>query len=236
MPRVGTWTLVKFFGNLNPPDSNWVHNDEKEGFMYDIDPANPDSFKNKMAYDGWKITVVLRDPWQRYVSGVCEVLFGGSATGFFPTRAANDTDFARAKLSYEKQTDTELKIFYVSDALRADYNFVRGTLENMYTFCNYDISLNENMHTRNWLDNVARAAASGNIQVVDITSLEQYLKQQWPKTHFDSYNVTPSGLKNNIERALSDMIMHDKIFRNRVEEYLDQEIYRYKSLLLYKVK
>jgi len=92
------------------------------------------------------------------------------------------------------------------------------------------------MHTRNWLDNVARAAASGNIQVVDITSLEQYLKQQWPKTHFDSYNVTPSGLKNNIERALSDMIMHDKIFRNRVEEYLDQEIYRYKSLLLYKVK
>jgi hypothetical protein len=236
MPRVGTWTLVKFFRNLNPADSNWVHYDEKEGFMYDIDPANPDSFKNKMAYDGWKITVVLRDPWQRYVSGVCEVLFGGAATGFFPTRASNDKDFARAKLSYEKQTDTELKIFYVSDALRADYNFVRGTLENMYTFCNYDISLNENMHTRNWLDNVARAAASGNIQVVDITSLEQYLKQQWPETHFDSYNVTPSGLKNNVERALSDMIIHDKIFRNRVEEYLDGEINRYRNLFFYKVK
>jgi hypothetical protein len=189
-----------------------------------------------MAYNDWKITVVLRDPWQRYVSGVCEVLFGGSATGFFPTKAANDKDFTRAKLSYEKQTDTELKIFYVSDALRADYNFVRGTLENMYAFCKFDISLNENMHTRNWLDNVARAAASGNIQVVDITSLEQYLKQQWPKTHFNSYNVTPSGLKNNVERALSDMIMHDKIFRNRVEEYLDEEINRYRNLFFYKVK
>jgi len=237
MPRVGTWTLVRFFKNLNPADSNWVHYNEKDGFMYDIDPANPDSFKNKMAYNDWKITVVLRDPWQRYVSGVCEVLFGGSATGFFPTRASNDKDFARAKLSYEKQTDTELKIFYVSDALRADYNFVRGTLENMYAFCNYDISLNENMHTRNWLSNIVHGAKlGGNIQVVDIASLEKYLKQQWPKTHFDSYNVTPSGLKNNVERALSDMIMHDKIFRNRVEEYLDQEIYRYKSLLLYKVK
>ena len=237
MPRVGTWTLVKFFGNLNPPDSNWVHNDEKEGFMYDIDPANPDSFKNKMAYDGWKITVVLRDPWQRYVSGVCEVLFGGSATGFFPTRAANDTDFARAKLSYEKQTDTELKIFYVSDALRADYNFVQGTLENMYTFCNYDISLNENMHTRNWLSNIIHGTKLGeNIQVVDIASLEQYLKQQWPKTHFNSYNVTPLDLKNNVERALSNMMMHNKIFRNRIEEYLDQEINRYRSLLSCKAK
>ena len=107
----------------------------------------------------------------------------------------------------------------------------------MYAFCNYDISLNENIHTRNWLDNVARAAKSGgNIQVVDITSLAQFLKQQWPKTHFDSYNVTPSGLKNNVERALSDMIMHDKIFRNRVEEYLDQEINRYRNLFFYKVK
>ena len=82
MPRVGTWTLIRFFSNLNPADSNWVHYNEKDGFMYDIDPENLDSFKNKMAYDDWKITVVLRDPWQRYVSGVCEVLFGGSATGF----------------------------------------------------------------------------------------------------------------------------------------------------------
>ncbi len=232
MPRIGTWTLVKFFRNLNPADPNWVHYNEKNGFMYDIDPANPDSFKNKMAYHDWKITVVLRDPWQRYVSGVCEVLFGGSATGFFPTRAADNKDFARAKLSHEKQTDTELKIFYVSDELRADYNFIRGTLENMYAFCNYDISLNENMHTRNWLNNIVHATMSSkDIQIVDILSLQTHLAKQWPKTHFSLYNVTPSVLKNNVERALSDMIMHDKIFRNRIEEYLDQEIYRYKSLM-----
>jgi len=232
MPRVGTWTLVKFFNNLNPTDTNWVHYNEKEGFMYDIDPANPDCFKDKMCYHDWKITVVVRDPWQRYVSGVCEVLFGGSATGFFPVRAANDKDFSRASLSYEKHTNTELKLFYVSDTLRADYNFIRGTLENMYAFCNYDISLNDNMHTRNWLKNIAHAVRSGeNIQVVDILSIEQYLKQQWPKTHFDSYNVTPSNLKSNVERALGDMLVHNKIFRNRIEEYIDQEISRYKSLI-----
>lgn len=232
MPRVGTWTLVNFFKGLNPADLNWVHYDEKDGFMYDIDPVNSDSFKNKMAYHDWKITVIVRDPWQRYVSGVCEVLFGGSSSGLFPIKAADNIDFKRAKLSYEKQENTELKILYVSDDLRNDYNFIRGTLENMYAFCNYDISLNENMHTRNWLGNIihARQLSGENIQVVDISSLQRYLTDRWPETHFDSYNVTSSIFKSNVERALSDMIIHDKIFRNRIEEFLDQEINKYKSL------
>lgn len=237
MPRVGTWTLVKFFKNLNPSDDNWVHYNQKDGFMYDIDPVYEDAFKNKIVYEDWKITAVLRDPWERYVSGVCEVLFGGSATGFFPAFALNDKEYARSKLAADKQPDTPSKIFYVSDELRSDYNFVRGTLENMYAFCNYDISLNENMHTKNWLSGIEKAIKlGGNVQTVRLGALETYLSERWPKTHFRSYNVTPSPLKNNVEKALGDMIMHDKIFRNRVGEYLDPEIYRYKSLLLYEVK
>lgn len=233
MPRVGTWTLVKFFRSLNPPDPNWVHYNEKDGFLYDIDPANEDAFKNVIAYQDWKIAAVIRDPWERYVSGVCEFIFGGSSTGLFPARALDDKDLQRVKLSQEKNNNI-VPIFHISDEMRSDYKFIRGTLENMYMFCNYDISLAENMHTRNWLQCLITASKhSTNFEVIILENLEKYLSKQWPLSHFKVYNKTVLDFKNTVERALTDMMMHDKIFRNRVQEYLDPEIARYKNLLVF---
>lgn len=230
MPRVGTWTLVKFFEQLDPSEG-WEHHKFDQGCMFDIDPVNENAFKNKEAYNDWAITAVVRRPWDRYVSGVCEFLFGGSGTGLFPAKSVQDKDLQRLMLNLEKGA-VPSDILYLSHSLKSNYQFIRETLENLYGLCKYDISLNNNMHTRNWLESLLHGIdLGGNIKVVTLTELQPYLQAKWPKQHFGIYNTTSTSIRNNVERALTDMMIHKKVFKHRLEEYLEPEITRFDTLI-----
>lgn len=155
---------------------------------------------------------IIRDPWQRYVSGILEILQDSLSILY----TAEDYNKLIKNLDNETLTKQLDRLYYLSEFKKQktwdwDKDFPYPS----------DFALHYNYHTRNWL---YEAEIYNNAIIVDSKQLNAYMSDLGLER--STANVSDSIIKSKIEECLKNTNIYFYI-----ERYLQSEIQRYQKLL-----
>ena len=159
--------------------------------------------------NNYEITVIVREPWKRYVSGIKEILQDYSQHLITPEEL------------YEIFEDEERlikiidRMFYLSEFQRQkDFDFNK---EFPYPS---DFALHHNYHTRNWLHELIDM--QDNLIFLDSSDLTNHIKNNLNLQLIQNKNVSNPTHINLLENAIKSTNIYFYI-----EEYLRSEIKLY---------
>jgi hypothetical protein len=213
--KTGTTTLISAL-----PDEDWYKTGEfSADFMTKIFPIPYIGWKEgyvlqyeslKTLYlNNYEITVLIRDPWERYVSGIKEILQDYTQNIITPADL-NDivTDISRCTKVLDRMF--YLSEFRTSNKFEFDKDFPYPS----------DFALHHNYHIKNWLWQFDELQ---NIVFLDSKNLTQHISNLGlPITK--NQNVSDPRQTECIDKALKNTEIYYYITR-----YLQSEISRYNN-------
>ena len=213
--KTGTTTLISAL-----PNDKWYKTGELSAdFMTEIFPQPYLKWRNgyvnqyeslKTLYlNNYEITVIVREPWKRYVSGIKEILQDYSQ---YLIRPEELFEIFEDEQRLVKIID---RMFYLSEFQRQkDFDFNK---EFPYPS---DFALHHNYHTRNWLHELIDM--QDNLIFLDSSDLTNHIKNNLNLQLIQNKNVSNPTHINLLENAIKSTNIYFYI-----EEYLRSEIKLY---------
>lgn len=215
--KTGTTTLISVL-----PDETWYKTGEMSAdFMTKIFPQPYLKWRNgyvnqyeslKTLYlNNYKITVILRDPWKRYVSGIKEILQDYTQYLIKPQELF---EIFEDKERLVKIID---RMFYLSEFQRQkDFDFDKD-----FPYPS-DFAIHYNYHTRNWLYELIDM--QDNLIFLNSSNLTNHIKNDLQLQLTQNQNVSNPNHINLLEDAIKSTNIYFYI-----EEYLRSEINLYNT-------
>lgn len=229
--KTGTTSLLKSVLGFNPPpfgDASLYTNLDYVGvgegsarvILEHFDLIDKDDHDHIDQYEALKRLIskgalpyfVIREPWQRYVSGVKEVLLDlleplyGSENGI----KLNELVLQEPK----KCEDLLNRFIYLTE-----YDAVNLSKYN-YKFAK-SYAINDNYHTRNWIKEISHYS---NKVIINSKNIDRFTKDIG-FTPVEYQNTTEKDFKNKLESIIKNLNLYFVL-----EEYLSHEIAEYKRL------
>ena len=160
----------------------------------------------------YNITIVIRQPWKRYVSGIKEVLQDQLNTLY------NDPiNEVYANVTDEVLTKSRDRLFYLSEFKRQkDFEFA---VDFPYPS---DFAIHHNYHVRNWLHTIQEFDAT----IIDCTNLNDYITNSLGYTPAPRTNVSDPAFIKRLDTCIKNTEIYFYI-----EKYLESEISTYQNLI-----
>tara|TARA_B100000073_G_scaffold24096_1_gene18787 strand:+ start:462 stop:1220 length:759 start_codon:yes stop_codon:yes gene_type:complete len=229
--KTGTTSLLKSVLGFNPPpfgDASLYVNLDYVGvgegsarvILEHFDLIDKDDHDHIDQYEALKRLIdkgaiphfVIREPWERYVSGVKEVLLDlleplyGSQNGI----ELNDLVLQNPL----KCEDLLNRFIYLTE-----YNAINLSKYNYKYVKSY--SINDNYHTRNWIKEISHF---NNKVIIDSKNIDRFTKEIG-FTPVEYQNTTEKDFKNKLESIIKNLNLYFVL-----EEYLSHEISEYSRL------
>ena len=229
--KTGTTSLLKSVLGFNPPpfaDASLYENLDYIGvgegsvrvILEHFDLIDKDDHDYIDQYEGLKRLIekgaiphfVIRDPWQRYVSGVKEIL-----SDLLEPLYGNKNGDTLNELILElplKCEDLLNRFIYLTeyDAInlsKYNYKFVKS------------YAINDNYHTRNWLKEISHFK---NKVIIESKNIDRFT-QELGFVPVEFQNTTNKDLKSSLDQIIKNLNLYFVL-----EEYLSHEIDEYKRL------
>lgn len=215
--KTGTTTLISVL-----PDEDWYKTGEfSADFMTKIFPIPYIGWKKgyvlqyeslKTLYlNNYEITVIVRQPWKRYVSGMKEILQD------YSQNLMSSKELFGIFEDKERLVKIIDRMFYLSEFQRQkDFDFDKN-----FPYPS-DFAIHHNYHTRNWLHELIDM--QDRIIFLDSSNLTNHIKNDLQLQLTQNQNVSNP---NNIN-LLEDAIKSTNIYFY-IEEYLRSEINLYNT-------
>ena len=210
--KTGTTSLI------NSLSDDWHSTGEiSADFMSELYPDNfsghVDQYKAlQFLYEQqFKVFIIIREPWKRYVSGIKEVMQDNLNAIF-----KDPINEVYSNLSDQNITKAIDRLFYLSEFKReTDFEF-----DKTFPYPS-DFAIHHNYHIRNWLFSVKNLDA----KFIDNSNLDNFIKELGlsPATHT---NVSDPIFLTRLETCIKNT---DIFFY--IEKYLQSELESYKKLL-----
>jgi len=210
--KTGTTSLINSLTN------DWYSTGEiSADFMKEL---YPDSFNGHVDQykalqflykQQFKVYVIIREPWKRYVSGIKEVMQDNLNPMF-----EDPISEVYSNLSDQKLTKAIDRLFYLSEFKReTDFKF-----DKTFPYPS-DFAIHHNYHIRNWLYSVDKF----NATFIDSSNLDNFIKDLGllPATHT---NVSDPLFLTRLEACIKNT---DIFFY--IEKYLESELGAYQKLI-----
>ena len=155
---------------------------------------------------------VIRDPWQRYVSGVKEVLLD-----LLEPLYGNENGIKLNELVLQqplKCEDLLNRFIYLTE-----YDAINLSKYNYKYLKSY--AINDNYHTRNWLKEISHFSNKVIIKSKDINNFTKDIGF----TPVEFQNTTDKKFKNHLSEIIKNLNLYYVL-----EEYLSHEIQEYNNL------
>jgi len=229
--KTGTTSLLKSVLGFNPPpfgDSSLYANLDYVGvgegsariILEHFDLIDKDDHDHIGQYEGLKRLIskgaiphfVIRDPWQRYVSGVKEILLDlleplyGSENGLKLNELVLENPL--------KCEDLLNRFIYLTE-----YDAINLSKYNYKYVKSY--SINDNYHTRNWIKEVSHFS---NKIIINSKNIDKFT-HEIGFVPVEYQNTTDKNFKFKLENIIKNLNLYYVI-----EEYLSHEILEYKNL------
>tara|TARA_Y100000385_G_C13059840_1_gene623835 strand:- start:397 stop:1227 length:831 start_codon:yes stop_codon:yes gene_type:complete len=143
-----------------------------------------------------KFTFIIRDPKERYVSGIAEVL---SRSHFVPDHLINDRLWNPVAMNKKTlQVDHGYRIF-------EDYNYCKIKLSTLIKYVSFDYSFGLDPHVENWLINTLPPIVKDKeVEVIHLNDLNNWALHTFDKTP-ENKNKHSSILKRNMEMCIEEL-------------------------------
>lgn len=210
--KTGTTSLI------NSLSDDWYSTGEiSANFMSELYPENFTGYVDQykalqfLIEQQFKVYIIIREPWKRYISGIKEVMQDNLNAIFKdPIREVY------SNLTDKTLTKTIDRLFYLSEFKREN-NF---PFDRKFPYPS-DFAIHHNYHTKNWLYSVKDL----NATFIDSSGLDNFIKDLnlLPATHT---NVSDPVFMTRLEKC----IKNTNIFFY-IEKYLESELESYQKLL-----
>ena len=229
--KTGTTSLLKSVLGFNPPpfgDESLYANLDYVGvgegsarvILEQFNLIDKDDHDYIDQYEGLKRLIdkgaiphfVIRDPWQRYVSGVKEILLDllEPLYGFNNGSKLNEIVLQDTK----KCEDLLNRFIYLTE-----YDAVNLSRYNYKYLKSY--AINDNYHTRNWIKEISHYS---NKVIINSTNIDRFTKEIG-FVPVEYQNTTDKEFKKNLEQIIKNLNLYFVL-----EEYLSHEIAEYSRL------
>ena len=210
--KTGTTSLI------NSLSDDWHSTGEiSADFMSELYPDNfsghVDQYKAlQFLYEQqFKVYIIIREPWKRYVSGIKEVMQDNLNPMF-----EDPINEVYSNLSDQKLTKAIDRLFYLSEFKReTDFEF-----DKTFPYPS-DFAIHHNYHIRNWLFSVKDL----NATFIDNSNLNDFIKGLG-LTPAERTNVSNPEFIKRLETSIKSTNIYFYI-----EKYLHSEIETYQKLI-----
>lgn len=138
-------------------------------------------------------TFIVRNPRQRYISGLCEVLQG---TVFYGIENFKNTTLHKVDIE-NKNSESAQRLF-------DDFQYVENKMNWLMKIVRNDLSFGNDPHTENWLYNILIKLIKGySVEIIDLTDLDNWVNLNFDLPMSKDY-VKSKKFKNNIEQYIQD--------------------------------
>lgn len=204
-------------------DSTWLTVGESNiNYIEWIQPCHPDDANRKMRqYEALdeitfiykpKVTCIIREPWQRFVSGTKEILQDYSYL-LYKDHNQFDENWNRMMNNADVLADILSRIFYITEFDTDEY-YRKHTFNWHRSF-----SIFHNYHTKNWLHKVKEIP---NANIVLINELDNFIASL-------GYTPIRENVSNKRDINAIDTALKNCNVYHIIEKYLEPEIKLYES-------
>lgn len=205
---------------VNALDDNWYTSGEENiqwcNHIIDDSPTfmtQLDLLHSAVSEKNCSPVFIIRDPWERYVSGIKEIIQDHMSALMQPAEQSRTWVALMSDSNY--LVEYLNRLFYLSE-------FTTNTqyrLENEFDW-HRNFSINENYHTRNWLKTISKFP---DARVINCTTLNDYIIELGFTPRTD--NVSDDIDKDKVEYALMQCEV-----KHIIDKFITPEIERYKNL------
>jgi hypothetical protein len=195
-------------------------------------------------FKGYKLNVVIRNPYERWKSGFKENTLGPHLYGTTPLTSLqknNETIFNYMEFDHQsniiekhshnfKNTNLEIPI-YINPKYSNSIQFWTTMLTCQLQYCNYDFSLGNNVHTANWLWKILILSKFFTVNLIYGDVLDHLRAQYGDNDIIHNKNVTDRLAVQTFDNVIRSTFKAEMNLKTKLNKYLEPENYLYDVLM-----